>query len=258
VLNDLTKVTLVNCTSVGPGHATRGEGRYTFEEVFPHYVVLGERHIDPAGESISSAHIVIGDAADLFYDFDAFGYVLYPQPFISHIARSNDLDREIEVGPNPKILYFTGKDEVLAVDTEIGRISVNHNPRHNFGGPHGVWLKNTIVVTVEFPRPVRFSELTFHTFTLIRYLGLLVGRPQSLVPRRNLWAIDGLNRVTCEGRKLAAPHRTARPIVPRPGGSPSSPAPAAHRSAASGLDRDTPGREFGIGAVNDAIGSPLR
>jgi len=37
-----------------------------------------------------------------------------------------------------------------------------------------------------------------------------------------------------------------------------SPAPAAHRSAASGLDRDTPGREFGIGAVNDAIGSPPR
>src|SRR3954452_14215356 len=54
---------------------------------------------------------------------------------------------------------------------------------------------------------------------------------------------------------LVTPHRTARPIVPRPCGSPSSPAPAAHRCAATGLDRDTPGREFCIGAVNDAIGS---
>ena len=29
----------------------------------------------------------------------------------------------------------------------------------------------------------------------------------------------------------------------------------AHRFAAAGLDRDTHGREFRIGAVNDAIGS---
>src|SRR5271167_2446798 len=45
---------------------------------------------------------------------------------------------------------------------------------------------------------------------------------------------------------LAALHRTARPIVPRPCGSRSSPAPAAHRFAAAGLDRDTYGRELAL------------
>jgi len=33
---------------------------------------------------------------------------------------------------------------------------------------------------------------------------------------------------------------------------------AAHRFAAAGLDRDTHGREFCIGAINDAIGSSPR
>jgi hypothetical protein len=57
---------------------------------------------------------------------------------------------------------------------------------------------------------------------------------------------------------LTATHRTAGPSVPRPRGSPSSPAPAAHRCAAVGLDRDAHGREFCIGAVNDAVGSSPR
>ena len=54
---------------------------------------------------------------------------------------------------------------------------------------------------------------------------------------------------------LVAPHWTAQRILPRPWQSPSSPVPTAHRFAAAGLDRDTHGREFRIGAVNDAIGS---
>ena len=36
------------------------------------------------------------------------------------------------------------------------------------------------------------------------------------------------------------------------------PCASAHRFAAAGLDRDTHGREFCIGAVNDAIGSSPR
>jgi hypothetical protein len=101
----------------------------------------------------------------------------------------------------------------------------------------------------------------------------VLGRPQVLavltidmVPRRKLWVVQGT--IGSDARRrwlqrrsgfgLVTPHRRARPIVPRPCGSPSSPAPSAHRYAAAGLDRDTPGREFCIGAVNDAIGSSPR
>lgn len=51
---------------------------------------------------------------------------------------------------------------------------------------------------------------------------------------------------------------TARTIVARHASSPSSPAPAAHRCAAAGLDGDTHGQVVCIGAVNDAVGSSLR
>ena len=58
---------------------------------------------------VGEVHFVIDDATTLFYDFDAFGLVLNPRPYFDTIAHANGLDREIPTGPNPVILYFTGK-----------------------------------------------------------------------------------------------------------------------------------------------------
>ncbi len=42
-------------------------------------------------------------------------------------------------------------------------------------------LKNTIFVTIAFKEAVNFEDAIFHTSTLLRYLGILVGRPQNLL-----------------------------------------------------------------------------
>ncbi|MFQ5853786.1 MAG: hypothetical protein ACE5JU_24780, partial [Candidatus Binatia bacterium] len=131
VLHDLTKVSLFQCiTMQGPGSASREEERYHFASIFPHYVVHGDHHLGPAEKAIVGAHFVVDDANTLFYDFDAFGSLIDARPFIEQIAHANDHvhGRKITTGPDPAILYFTGKREIFSADTVLGRVSASHNP----------------------------------------------------------------------------------------------------------------------------------
>lgn len=184
VLHDLTRVSLIDCVTVpGTGSVTRGAEGYEVAKVFPHFVVSGEAHLDPEQMNVVQVRFVVDDASTLFYDFDTFSLALDAKPFIKEIvnANANALSREIDTGPDPKILYFTGKREIFAADTLMGRVRASHNPSHNFGGPNGVWLKNTIVLAITFSAPVIFREAISRMSALLRYLELLVGRPQNIV-----------------------------------------------------------------------------
>ena len=109
ILNDLTKVTLVECI-IPPmtGYSTRGERKYYFTSIFPHFIVYGDRHIDPVDKCIAAVHFVVADASTLFYDFDAFGVLNSEdaRTFIEQIVDSNRirLKRDIPTGPDPQIL----------------------------------------------------------------------------------------------------------------------------------------------------------
>jgi hypothetical protein len=182
VLHDLTKISLINCiTTSGPGSGNRGKERYHFSTVFPHFVVYGDSHIAPNDKTIVEVHFAVDDATTLFYDFDAFGFLVDARPFIEQIANANALQRQITTGPDPEILYFTGKKEIFTADTQLGRVSASHNPSHNLGGPDGVRLTNTILVTLAFKEPVIFDDSIIRASTILRYLGMLVGRPQNLL-----------------------------------------------------------------------------
>lgn len=182
VLHDLTKVSLIQCiTTSGTGSGSRGDERYHFANIFPHFVAYGDHHINPDEKTITEVHFVVDDATTLFYDFDAFGILIDAKPFIEQIAHANALPREIKTGPDPQILYFTGKREIFAADTVLGRISAVHSPSHNLGGPNGVYLKNTIFIKIAFKEALTFDDATFHTLRLLRYLGMLAGRPQNLL-----------------------------------------------------------------------------
>ncbi len=102
---------------------------------------------------------------------------------MEEIVHSNAkvLGRQIAIGPYPVILYFTGKDRIFTADTVLGRITASHQPRHTLGGPNGVSLENTIVVTIAFNAPTTFEDAILQISTLSDYFGLLVGRPQALL-----------------------------------------------------------------------------
>ena len=185
ILHDLTKVSLVHCvTQQVPGHCARGTEEYYFAKSFPHYVIRGDSHLAPNEKTIAKIHFVVEDAATLFYDFDTFGIALDAKPFIEQITAANAkvASRPIHAGPAPWILYFTGRCDIFSAGTVIGRISASHCPRPTtFGGPTGVGLKNTIVLTIEFPEPILFEQSIQRMMTAGRFLEILLGRPQSYV-----------------------------------------------------------------------------
>jgi hypothetical protein len=114
ILHDLTKVTLVNCIPpAGTGYVNRRGDEYHYAKIFPHYIVSGDDHITPDDKTISEVRFVVDDANTLFYDFDAFGIVIDPRPFIEQIAHANGVKREITIGPHPEILYYTVRPPYL-------------------------------------------------------------------------------------------------------------------------------------------------
>ena len=186
ILHDLTKVSLFDCLLPAvPGHISRGEEQYFFTNIFPHYILHGDCHLTPIEKTISEVSFVIDDASTLFYDFDAFAHLTDARPFIEQLIRANAVEDRVKPGPNPQILYFTGKHEICSVDTVVGTISISHNLKLNpWGGPKGVGLQNVISVTTAFKEEMRFHDAMRQSYILRLYLGLLVGRPQNVVNLR--------------------------------------------------------------------------
>jgi hypothetical protein len=182
-LYDLTNVTLIKCTLLeGLGHSgLRNEKQYYYAKLFPHFVIQGERHINPDENVILESRFVIDDAPNLFYDFDAFGQVLNAGPLIEQVAAANKLDRPVPIGPEPRIAYFAGKRTIVEAETVLGRVRVRHNPWPNLAGPRGVRIDNTITVEIRHNSPATFDEAILGILRLLRFLELIVGRSQNLL-----------------------------------------------------------------------------
>jgi ApeA N-terminal domain 1 len=181
ILRDLTKVTLIQCLLIeGTGTVSRDGQRCYDSRLFPHYVLEGRRHISPTDKSISSIRLVLEDAASLFYDFDAFGTVINPAPYIEQIVAANNLTRSIPIGSFPQIAYFTGKLDILQASTSLGKIHVRHNPSWDTGGPRGVRIENVISVELEPDGEVTFDQAIERMHRLLGFLELIIGREQTL------------------------------------------------------------------------------
>jgi hypothetical protein len=116
----------------------------------------------------------------LFYDFDAFGSVIDARPYIEQVATANGLDRPIPIGPEPKIVYFAGQRNIVEVDTSLGHVHVQHNPSWCLPDPRGIRIDNFISIALEMSEPVRFDEAIRRTLRLLRFLEIIIGRPQNL------------------------------------------------------------------------------
>jgi hypothetical protein len=218
VLNDRSRVSLLQCDAMpvsGSAHAY-GES-YSFTNIFPHFVLHGYRHITAKERLVRSIHFVPDDATTIFYDFDAFSHVLKPERHIQALVKSkmDRTGREIAIGEGPHIAYFTGKYQIFQADTVLSTISATHNPFFNWGGPEGVWIKNSISVDIRFPEPVDFDAALDAVMTMLTFLGLIAGRRQVVKsiyllladecrqpPRLNLhWSFAPKRKREIDGRK---------------------------------------------------------
>lgn len=180
--HDRGKVSLLNCITIsGPGSGTRGEERYHFSSVFPHFVLFGDEHITSTDRKIVEVSFAVDDAPALFYDFDAFGSVIDARPHMERIAEAKENGRTIELGEHPLLFYFTGKHDIFSVDTVLGKISATHGVSYRFPGPTGIHVKNTIRLNIAFPTEQTVDEASVAVIDTLRFLEVIAGRPQNIV-----------------------------------------------------------------------------
>ncbi|OPF64425.1 HEPN domain-containing protein [Hydrogenophaga sp. H7] len=181
--HDRSKVSLIGCiTMSGPGSGTRGEEHYHFSSVFPHFALFGEEHITGADRKITEVSFAVDDASSIFYDFDAFGQVLDARPHMERIAEENqERGRTIEIGEHPHLFYFTGKHDIFAVDTVLGKVSATHGISYAFPGPEGIHVRNTIRVNIVFLTAQTVDEAIGDVIDTLRFVEVIAGRPQNIV-----------------------------------------------------------------------------
>ena len=181
-LYERTKVSLLDCVTTSSGqHGGVGvEGRRYSSRVFPHLVLFGDEHIASTNSNVTSIHFVVDDATTIFSDYDAFGGVIDAAPHIEHLARINNPNATIDATSRPEIFYYTGKGTIFSVDTNLGVVSANHCPEIQLPSPSGFRLDNSISVDIEFDDPLTVSESTTRLIKVLRFLEIIVGRPQNL------------------------------------------------------------------------------
>ncbi|MEB3120897.1 MAG: HEPN domain-containing protein [Snowella sp.] len=176
------KVTLIHCTKIlFSSNPIKGHEFFS-QNIFFHYAIIGNDHIKHDEKSITQIRFLINDSSILFYAVNAFGTLLAPIESIEEFIRlhTKNLDREVVIGSDPQLLYFSGKHEIFSTDTILGTISAWHRPNFNFGGPEGVCIRNTIFIDITFKEVIFFDESINSIDIVIQFFEMLIGRPQNI------------------------------------------------------------------------------
>ena len=183
-LQNLRKVSLSDCWPSGrTWYGIRSDSEETWHcTLHPGLIVIGNEHLLPNDKEIVEANFTFDDAATLFYDRSAFG-IVHPHEDESRASLLEQIgelkNRKIESGPHPIITYFSGKSDIVSVDTAMGKISVSRRIETGFGGPDGIGIKNEINTKIKFPEPVDSDHATRSVRKLLWLFEIIIGRPQN-------------------------------------------------------------------------------
>ena len=184
-LQNLKKVSLSDCwPSGGVQHSAHNESERTWHcTLHPRLIVIGNDYLLPNDKEIVEANFTFDDAAELFYDQDAFGIV---NPYKDEdvallVEKIGELEnRKIESGPRPIVAYFNGKFDIISIDTILGKISVYREIGERFDPSNGVRIENQITIKLKFPEPVDSHHAVRRVIKLLRLFEIIIGRPQNL------------------------------------------------------------------------------
>ena len=180
-LDDRRKVSLIRCILTGRSLPHSPDGASEHYNIFPHYVVVGNRHFSEQGGDISSISFVLGDATILFYDDEAYGSVSDQRLFLEQLVNTEKPGRNIDIGEFHTVSYYTGKQEIFSAETVIGQISARHTPTFSLGDSPGVSVRKEVSVTIEFDDKVSIIEACSRMARAVHFFALMVGRAQNIV-----------------------------------------------------------------------------
>lgn len=181
VLGDLRKVSCIDSLAgmCRTGYQKDGD-RYHYAEFFPHFVTIGHRYCSPTDPTISRAHFTTQDISILFHDFHAFGHRVISKIEAERLVHNNTPANNTEFGDSPHIVYFSGKSEVISVNTPIGIFRVSHQLSFKVGSLTKGMIANNMRMSIDFETPVVFEECVGRIMSIQRFLSVLAGRKQAI------------------------------------------------------------------------------
>lgn len=179
-LFDLRKVSCLECIIISAVNGWRGKEQYHHADIFPHFVTIGRRHFKAGEPSIVSVCFSTQDLPSIFNDYEAFGHIFASKPAIESLVNGGEHPRDVEFGEYPEAFYFSGKHEIIAVDTPIGMLRVLHQPTSNVGGTRGLDVKDKLVLCLRYAEPVNLETCVERVMSVHRLLSLIAGRKQSI------------------------------------------------------------------------------
>lgn len=184
---DWKKVSLINCffRTGRCGNFSKENTTYVFANLFPHLILFGNQHISSDDQLIERISFFIDDNHTLFYDTTAFGIIHMNAR--SHLERLFDEEKyekkrgkKIEIGSHPRVFYYTGKFEIISIDTVFGKISANNYGSERLSANKGISLGNTIKIDVDFKIRKTIEESIDSARNIVKFLEIIAGRPQNI------------------------------------------------------------------------------
>ena len=183
-LANQTPVALMGCFPVSRKMSIGPNGPSWSYEILPHHVVIGTSEISYPDEIIEKVVFEFDDAFFLFKN-DAID-ILMPDPaqlseFIS--SQDDQSTHPVQVGDHPVVSYYTDANagKIFSAETVIGTVSAHNQVTSFISDREDAGFTNKIMAAVQFDEPINISELQSRMEQLLRFLGIVIGRPQNLI-----------------------------------------------------------------------------
>lgn len=147
---------------------------------FPHYAVIGQRHINEEDRVFESVSFGTDDLGLLFSTSGTFG-AARPDPLELEALLGNSFpSRKVAVGVSPAIFYFTGIQDSVDVDVSTGLFSVALDFDVDVSDHAGINCPSFTIATLKFKEPKTLSEVLDEVSAVLVFFTVLAGRNQGV------------------------------------------------------------------------------
>lgn len=176
---DHKKISLFECV----GDSPNPEGTYpnfSFKRSsFPHYAIIGERHVIEDERIFRSVSFCTDDLGLLFSARGTFG-ATNPDPQKLQDLLGESISPRVTIGDNPTVFYFSGTQDGAETDIPIGLFSVALEFSAKITDHSGIDCPATTVATLKFKEAKNLNDLLDDVIAVLHFLTVIAGRHQGI------------------------------------------------------------------------------
>ena len=192
ILSDGKKASLLDCVFYNRMSHYFNNKQQMESTLFPNYIIVSKDFVSSNQSIIRAVRYEFENSAKILSGRKTFRSIMLGKDEIYKLLeedhkRSEEMAEkykwpkhsfEPEIGEHPRLLYYSGKWEIIASDTKIGKISLTNHASHSMGTAAGIGFSNKVIVNIEFAEPKTLSATINSLHTLHALFELSLGHRQ--------------------------------------------------------------------------------